>query len=193
MRQLPAVALLCALFLCSCGHPYRVSRGAMNKLIRQQKSFVVVFGSLAMEQDAAVAPTIRFVHQATRTAPVYVLHSITISSGDRFYAILQAPAALARLDEFYSEVGDGAAYDRIAYVRLPQSDEPHALYVGEIRVTPAQDRTARGQTLAVNIRDDYENAGRELHRLYPRVSGSMAKMPLLRAPVPMPAPPPRVK
>ena len=191
MKSIVAVTGL--LILCSCGHPYRVSRGAVNQLLKKQAPFVLVFGSLSMQKEAPTPPTIRFIHQATRTAPQYLLYGLTISSGDRFYAILKAPQALARLDEFYSEVGEGtAAYDRIAYVKIPR-DEPQALYVGEIRVTPAESRTAQGLPLTVNIRDDFDNASRELHRLYPRFAGSVTKMPLLRAPVPMPAPPPRVK
>lgn len=189
-----AATLACALVLSSCARPYRVSRGVINQLTKHHEPFVLVFGSLSMLRDSPTAPTIRFVHQASRTSPRYLLYSLTISSGDRFYAILKAPPALARLDEFEAEVGTtGGDYDRITYVRLPEHDEPQALYVGEVRVTPAQNRSAQGQTLAVNIRDDFENARQELRRLYPRFAGVVMKMPLLRTPVPMPAAPPRVK
>lgn len=194
MQTRTAVALLCALLLASCGRPYRVSRGAVNQLMKKHESFVLVFGSLSMQHDSNTPPTIRFVHQANRMAPQYLLYSLTISSGDRFYAILKAPPELKRLDEFEAEVGEsGAPFDRITYVRLPADSEPHALYVGEVRVTPAQNRTAQGQMLAVNIRDDFQTASQELHRFYPRFAGSVSKVPLLRAPVPMPAPPARVK
>jgi hypothetical protein len=188
------IGLICAaVILCCCGHPYRVSRGDVNRLLRKSAPFVLVFGSLSMQGDAP-PPTIRFIHQANRTAPLYELYRLSISSGDRFYAILKAPAALARLDEFEAEVGDGrAAYDRIAYVKLPRIDEAQAFYVGEIRVTPAESRTTQGLPLVVNIGDDFENASRELHRLYPRFMGAVTKMPLLRNPERKSTPPPRVK
>ena len=47
--------------------------------------------------------------------------------------------------------------------------------------------------MTVAIRDDFQNASRELKRLYPDFAGSVSKAALLRNPVPMPAAPPRIK
>ena len=90
-----------------------------------------------MPKDTTEHPAIRFVHQANRTAPEYLLHEIAIPGDDRFYAILKAPAALPYLDEFEAAVGSAdTGYDKITYVRLHRGDAPLAMYVGEIRVTP---------------------------------------------------------
>src|SRR5262245_48153389 len=131
------IVLICALAAISCAPRHRVSRGVVNGLLKRHEPFVLVFGSMSMLGEAP-PPTIRFVHQFTRTAPRYELYALTISSGDRFYAILRRPPALERLDEFEVEVGAApSAFDRIAYVKLPRGGEAHALYVGEIRMTPA--------------------------------------------------------
>jgi len=142
--------------------------------------FVLVFGSLSTAQGAIAQPTIRFVHQASRTAPEYLLRSLTITNGERFYAILQRPMAAdytpPYLDEFYIEVGSpGTGFDRIDYVRLRQTEEPQAMYVGEIEMSPAPQRTVQGQALTVRVRDDYANAARELKRLYPRFQGTVGR------------------
>jgi hypothetical protein len=185
---------VCILALTSCAHPNRVSRGLLRHLARKSDSYVLVFGSLSMSENSTVHPAIRFVHQSNRTAPEYLLHEVTVAGNHRFYAILNRPAALAVLDEFEAAVGSrNTAWDKIAYVRLHPGDGSLAFYVGEITVTPPPARNVPGQTLTVAIRDDFENAAQELRRLYPEFTGAITKAPLLRAPVPVPAPPPRVK
>ncbi len=185
---------LSLLLLASCAHPNRVSRGLLRHLARKHEPYVLVFGSLAMPKDASTHPAIRFVHQSNRTAPEYLLHEVTIPGNNRFYAVLKTPAALPFLDEFEAVVGSAdTAWDKITYVRLHKGDGPLAFYVGEIRVTPPAARNVPGQTMTVAIRDDFTNASQELKRLYPEFTGAITKAPLLRSPVPMPAPPPRVK
>ena len=185
---------LSLLLLTSCAHPNRVSRGFLRQLARKREPYVLVFGSLSMPKDSTARPAIRFVHQTNRTAPEYLLHEVTIPGDHRFYAVLKTPAELPFLDEFEAAVGSAdAAWDKITYVRLHKDDGPLAFYVGEIRVTPPAARNVPGQTMTVAIRDDFANATQELKRLYPDFTGTVAKAPLLRSPVPMPAPPPRVK
>jgi hypothetical protein len=182
--------------LTSCVHPNRIPRGALEQLTRGGESFVLVFGSLSTPMGPLALPTIRFLHQTDRSAPEYLLRSLTIDTGDRFYAILQTPKAtsytLPYLDEFYIEVGsDNTGFDRINYVRLRQTEAPLAMYVGEIEMTPAAARTVPGQTVVVNVRDDFQNASQELKRLYPSFQGSIVTA--LRSPVPIPAPPARTR
>jgi hypothetical protein len=179
--------------LTSCAHPNRVSRGTLQRLTKSRDAFVLVFGSVSTPKGILDRPAIRFVHQANRSAPEYLLYSLVISSGDRFYAVLKVPSELPYLDEFYAEVGSAdTGFDRIDYVRLRRGDAPLAMYVGEIRMSPAQTRTAQGQKIVVSINDDFNNAVQELKRLYPRFDGTIAKAALLRNPVPMPTPPRRV-
>lgn len=141
-------------------------------------------------------PTIRFSRQADRSSPEYLLKSLTITSGDRFYAILQGPKeasyTLPYLDEFYIAVGSAnKGFDRINYVRLPQPEAPVAVYVGEIEMSPAASRTTQGQAIIVNVRDNFQNASRELKRLYPRFEGTIVRAVVLRNPaVPTPVPQP---
>jgi hypothetical protein len=190
-RFILAVALVT---LISCAHPRRVSRRSVRRLAKEHKPFVLVFGSLSTTTPEVAHPVIRFVHQTTRSAPEYLLWSLTISSGDRFYAVLQAPPQLANLDEFYAEVGDGSSsFDRIDYVRLRKGEAPLAMYVGEIRVSPARNRSAQGEKIAVNVGDDFESAAKELKRLYPDFEGPVVKTPLLRNPGRQAAPPERVR
>ncbi|HWD99801.1 MAG TPA: hypothetical protein VG345_12215 [Bryobacteraceae bacterium] len=190
-RFILAVALVT---LMSCAHPRRVSRRSVRRLAKEHKPFVLVFGSLSTTTPEVAHPVIRFVHQTTRSAPEYLLWSLTISSGDRFYAVLQAPPQLANLDEFYAEVGDGSSsFDRIDYVRLRKGEAPLAMYVGEIRVSPARNRSAQGEKIAVNVGDDFESAAKELKRLYPDFEGPVVKTPLLRNPRRQAAPPERVR
>ncbi len=146
---------------------------------------MLVFGSLSTTTETLAIPTIRFSHQAGRSAPVYLLRSLTITSGDRFYAILQKPATpsytLPYLDEFYIEVGSAATgFDRITYIRLHPAETPMAMYVGEMQVTAASSRTTPGQKVVVNVRDDFQNAALELKRLYPRFQGTIVTAPELR-------------
>lgn len=172
--------LLSLIALTSCAHPNRISRGALRRLTNNGASLVLVFGSLSTSQGAIPQPTIRFVRQEKRTAPEYLLRSLTITNGERFYAVLSKPIAadytLPYLDEFYIEVGSPATgFDRIDYVRLRNTEEPQAMYVGEIEMIPAPQRTAQGQAITVRVRDDYANATQELKRLYPRFQGTAGK------------------
>jgi hypothetical protein len=184
------VLALSILALGSCARPNRVSRGLLRQLARKHEPYVLVFGSLSMPVDSTAHPTIRFVHQFNRSAPEYVLQEVTVAGNHRFYAILNKPAALAVLDEFEASVGSANnAWDKITYVRLHPGDGPLAFYVGEITVTPPPARNVPGQTMTVAIRDDFQNAAQELRRLYPEFAGEITKAPLLRAPVPVPAPP----
>jgi hypothetical protein len=179
--------------LASCAHPNRVSSGLLRQFARKHQSYVLVFGSLSMPVASTAHPSIRFVHQSNRTAPEYLLQEVTVTGNHRFYAILNKPAPLAVLDEFEAAVGSAnTAWDKITYVRLHPGAGPLAFYVGEISVTPPPARNVSGQTMTVVIRDDFENAGQELRRLYPGFTGEITKAPLLRAPVPVAAPP-RVK
>jgi hypothetical protein len=142
-----------------------------------------------MPANSSAHPTIRFVHQSNRAAPEYLLQEVTVARNHRFYAILNKPAALAVLDEFEAAVGSAStAWDKITYVRLDPGDGPLAFYVGEITVTPPPARNVTGQTMTVAIRDDFENATQEFRGVYPEFTGAITKAPLLRAPVPVPAP-----
>ena len=182
------------LVLVSCAHPNRVSRGHIRQLTRRQEPYVLVFGSLSMPRTYTARPSIRFVHQSNRTAPEYLLHEVTVAGNHRFYAVLIKPAAIAELDEFEAAVGSrDTAWDKITYVRLHPSDGPVAFYLGEISVTPPSARNVPGKTMTVAMRDDFQNAVRELKQLYPEFTGAIREAPLLRAPVPLAAPPPRVK
>jgi hypothetical protein len=184
------VLALSILALASCAHPNRVSRGLLRQLARKHEPYVLVFGSLTMPVDSTAHPSIRFVHQSNRAAPEYLLQEVTVAGNHRFYAILNKPAAIAVLDEFEAAVGSAnTAWDKITYVRLHPGDGPLAFYVGEITVIPPPARNVPGQTMTVAIRDDFQNAAQELGRLYPEFTGATTKAPLLRAPVPVPAPP----
>jgi hypothetical protein len=192
---LPTVFLFA---LTSCAHPNRVSRGALRQLAKNREAFVLVFGSLSTSTPTLARPTIRFSHQASRSAPIYLLRSLTITSGDRFYAILRKPEeasyALPYLDEFYIEAGDDKiGFDRINYVRLHQMEMPLAMYVGEIQMSPAPSRLTAGQKIVVNVRDDFRNATVQLKRLYPGFPGTIATALDLRNPVAAPAGPSDVR
>jgi hypothetical protein len=190
-RFILAVALVTMI---SCAHPRRVSRRSVRRLAKEHKPFVLVFGSLSTTTPELTHPVIRFVHQAAPSAPAYLLWSLAISSGDRFYAVLQAPSQLPRLDEFYAEVGDGSSvFDRIDYVRLSRGETRIAMYVGEIRVSPARNRSAQGEKITVNIGDDFGNAAKELKQLYPGFEAPVVKTPLLRHPRRQQATPERVR
>ena len=188
------VGCLSLILLTACVHPNRISRGALQRLTRHRESFVLVFGSLSTAKGTLSLPTIRFSRQADRSAPEYLLKSLTITSGDRFYAILQAPReasyTLPYLDEFYIEVGSpSTGFDRINYVRLQQGEVTAAIYVGEIQMSPAARRNVQGQAITVNVRDDLQSATRELKRLYPHFDGTVVKAVVLRNPAAPHAPP----
>lgn len=194
VSRAPLVLSLCLIIVASCARPHRVSRRALQRLTKHHQPFVLVFGSLSTPTGTLSHPAIRFVHQANRSAPEYVLWSLAISSGDRFYAVLQPPPELRQLDEFYVEVGDAnTGFDRIIFIRLQESATPQAMYVGEIRMSPAQNRTAQGQAVVVNIRNDFQNAEKELKQLYPRFEGAIVEAALLRNPVPMTISPGRIR
>jgi len=187
----PRIALaISILALASCAHPNRVTRGLLRQFARKHAPYVLVFGSLSMPVDSTAHPAIRFVHQSNRAAPEYLLQEVTVAGNRRFYAILNKPAELPILDEFEAAVGSAnTAWDKITYVRLHPGDGPLAFYVGEITVTPPPARNVPGQTMNVAVRDDFQSAAQELRRLYPEFTGAITKAPLLRAPVPVLAPP----
>jgi hypothetical protein len=185
---------LCLTGAISCAHHNRVSGKVLQGLTKNHDQFVLVFGSLSVPKGTLDHPAIHFLHQSSSSAPAYLLQSLTIESGDRFYAVLRKPPELPSLDEFTAEVGSPEiGFDRITYVRLSPGVSPVAMYVGEIRVSPADSRTAQGQRVAVKTNDDFENAVLELKRLYPHFDGTIAKVGLLRNPVPAAAPPERIR
>ena len=109
--------------LTSCTHPNRISRDTLRQLAKNRESFVFVCGSLSTSTPTLALPTIRFSHQANRSTRADLLRSLTITNGDRYYAILQKPEeasyTLPYLDEFYIEVGNSSTgFDRINYVRV---------------------------------------------------------------------------
>jgi hypothetical protein len=176
---LPGVAWLAILLsTVSCAHLNRVSRDALERLTRDGDQFVLVFGSLSTPGGKLDHPAIRFLHPDTSGTPDALLWSATISTGQRFYAVLRAPGGEKYLDAFYVEVGSELlGFDRILYARMRDGQEPLAMYTGEIEVRPAPDRSAQGQKVVVDTRDDFGNAERELRRLYPRFEGAIRKMP----------------
>jgi hypothetical protein len=192
MRARTIIALLLFLTFLSCAHPNRVSRSTVTRLTKHRETFVLVFGSMLPAQGATERPMIRFVHHADKTAPEYVLHEMKISNGDRFYAVLKAPSELKYVDQFETEVSWADAYDKISFVRIAQQHGPVAMYLGEIQMTLAERRNAPGRGISVTVRDEFQNATRELHQLYPGFDGEIIKAPLLRNPVPAAAPPKRV-
>lgn len=156
----------------SCTHSLRVSRGAVDKLKRNGEHFVLVFGSMSIAGGQADRPVVRFLHPGSTGQPDTLLWSATITTGERFYAVLHAPDAAAYLDAVYVEAGsETAGFDRIIYRHMSRDQEPLALYVGEIEVKPAADRRAQGQKVVSGVRDDFQDAQRELRRLYPRFDG----------------------
>jgi hypothetical protein len=177
-NRLPGVALVSILFATvSCAHLNRVSGGALNRLTRNGEQFVLVFGSLSTPGGNLDRPAIRFIHPDSSGAPDALLWSTAIATGQRFYAVLHAPNA-KYLDAFYLEAGsEMSGFDRIIYAHMREGQEPLAMYVGEIEVRPASDRSAQGQKVVVEARDDFGNAERELRRLYPHFDGAIRKMP----------------
>jgi hypothetical protein len=177
-----------------CNRPNRISRGALQKLTKSGQPFVLAFGSVSTPPHQLERPGIRFVHKFDRKSPEYLLGSLTLMTGDRFFTVLRPPAELGVLDEFYAEVGSEATgFDKITYVRLPKEGGPLAMYVGAIHMEPARNRTAQGEKLLVNIRDDFQAATAELKRRYPDFHGRLEKAALLRHQVPLAKPPERAK
>ena len=168
--------MLCALSAASCAHPNRITRGALDKVTKSGELFVLVFGSVSTSTAALARPEIRFVHPANGAAPESTLSTLTITSGDRFYAVLHAPPSMPYLDGFYTEVGSvPMGFDRVIYARIREGQAPVAMYVGELAISPAEQRAAQGQKVVVTARDDLQNAEKELRRLYPRFEGAVAK------------------
>jgi hypothetical protein len=183
---LAVVALLSVLLTTvSCAHLNRVSGGALERLTRNGDQFVLVFGSLSTSGGKLDRPAIRFLHPETSGTQDVLLWSTTIATAQRFYAVLRAPNAKF-LDAFYVEVGsEMSGFDRIIYAHLREGQEPLAMYVGDIDVRPAADRRAQGQQVVVDTRDDFDNAERELRRLYPRFDGATRKMTPVRSAGPL--------
>jgi hypothetical protein len=166
---------LCLVSVTACAHPNRVSPRVLQRLANSG-AFVLVFGSVSTPAGTLARPVVRFVRPADQSTPEYLLASLTISNGDRFYAVLQPPPPMPYVDSLYLEIGSvETGFDRISYSRLRPGSEPVAMYFGEILLSPAWNRTARGQTLVVKTGDDFQNAQRELKRLYPHFAGSIEK------------------
>jgi hypothetical protein len=136
--------------------------------VRQlQAGGVLVFGSVATPTGRPAQPTIRFVHQTDLVA------ALTLSNDRRFHAILRPPNGVACLDHLYIEVGsETTGFDRILYVHIPKQDAPVAMYLGEIRIAPAQNRNAQGEKVTVQVVDNFADATKELKRLYPQFQGT---------------------
>jgi hypothetical protein len=165
---------LVLLTIVSCAHSIRVSRGALDKLKQGGDHFVLVFGSLSTPAGNLDRPTLRFFHSEDGGMAEALLWTTTIATGQRFYAALHAPAGAEYLDQFLVEVGsEMSGFDRIYWTRLRKDQEPLAMYVGEIEVRPALNRSAQGQKVVVETRDDFQNAQKELRRLYPRFDGAV--------------------
>lgn len=181
-----SVALLSILVATvSCAHLNRVSGGALERLTTNCDKFVLVFGSLSTPGGKLDRPAVRFLHPETSGTPEALLWSTTISTGQRFYAPLHAQAA-KYLDAFDVEVGsEMSGFDRIFYAHMREGQEPVAMYIGEIEVRPAPERSAQGQKVVVDARDDFGNAERELRRLYPRFKGAILRMPPVRSAGPL--------
>lgn len=151
-----------------------------------------MFGSMLPAQGAGAKPLIRFVHQMNLTAPMYVLHEMKVDTGGRFYAILQRPAQLERVDLFETEVNWGPGYDKINFTRVAPTDRPVGIYLGEIQMTLAERRDAPGKGLMVSARDDFETAAKDFRRRYPRFDGTLVKGPMMRNPIPLSDAPKRI-
>jgi hypothetical protein len=146
----------------------------VRRLESRGEPFVLVFGSLATPTGRPANPTIRFVYQTDRSHPEYLLAALILSDDRRFHAILRAPAGVAYLDHLYIEVGSEATgFDRILYVHLAKQTAPIGMYVGELRIAPAQNRNAQGEKVTVSVVNKFDEATKELKRLYPRFEGTL--------------------
>lgn len=176
--------ILCLGFAVSCAHPNRVSRSIVNRLTKSQQEFVLVYGSLLPAQGAIHKPVLRFVHHVNKTAPHYILHQMTVTKTDRFYAILKPPVELKRVDQFETEVSWGPGYDKINFVRVPQQNGGIAIYLGEIQMTLAERRDAPGKGIAVTVSDDFDAVTKEFRQRYPGFDGKIIKGPMGRSLLP---------
>jgi hypothetical protein len=162
----------------ACAHPNRASPNAIRRLAKSGTQFVLVFGSLSTLNGRPPRPVIRFVYQKDQSHPEYLLGSLPVSGHQRFHAILQPPKDAARsipyLDHFYIEIGSvKTGFDRVLYIHLRESAAPLAMYVGEIVMAPAENRTAAGAKLTLSVTDDFHHAAAELKRLYPQFEGGL--------------------
>jgi hypothetical protein len=158
------------LVLTSCAHPNRASRKAVRQL---RPGGVLVFGSLTTPTGRPAKPTIRFVYQTDRSHPVYLLASLMLPDNRRFHAILRSPESAPYLDHLYIEVGsEETGFDRILYVHLSKREAPIAMYVGELRIAPAQNRNAQGEKVTLSVVDNFADATKELKRIYPQFEGT---------------------
>ena len=180
--MLPSLwAGLAVLLLAGCHHANRVSPSRLERLRKNNTPFTLVFGTLSGDAGQLAHPTIRVVRQPTPASPESVLWSWSVNSSGRFFAVLQAPPDLPYLDEFYVEAGDPAVgFDRVLFIRLRKGDPPTGMYVGDLHISPAPDRTIQGQTVKVEVLDDFDAAARELKRLYPRFDSPVIKAGLFR-------------
>jgi hypothetical protein len=162
----------------ACAHPHRVSQREVRQLTNKGTPFVLVFGSLATPAGRPGRPVIRFVYQKDRPHAEYLLASLTLSTDQRFHAILRAPKdtgqAIPYLDHFNIEIGSAeTGFDRVLYVHLQRPEAPLAMYVGDIRIVPAQNRGAGGEKVNTSVIDNFREATLELRRLYPQFEGTL--------------------
>lgn len=202
MRLLAGVLpLVCLLWACTPQHPRRVGTKQLNRLLRNNDKFVVVFGSVkalqagrdVTDQGAGAGAAIRFGHND----PASTLLELPVPNGQRFYVVLQAPDAQRYLDNFSVQVRwMDAEYDPLTFVRL--SDRPaFAFYLGEIEMTVAEGsgsgkRVTPRQILSVSVRNDFVAAAEEMKRIYPRFTGELIRSPLLDARPAAPTPPRKI-
>jgi hypothetical protein len=185
--------MFCVGFVVSCAHPNRVSRANVNRLTKSHKEFVLVYGSLLPAQGASHKPVLRFVHQANKTAPNYILHEMMVTKTDRFYALLKPPAELKRIDQFETEVSWGQGYDKINFVRVEQQTGGTAIYLGEIQMTLAEARNAPGRGLVVTVGDNFDAVTMEFRQRYPEFDGKIIKGLMGRSSLRLVDPPKRTK
>src|SRR5579885_2765462 len=169
-----SAAVAVVLVITACSHANRASQRAVRRLTSRGAPFVLAFGSLATPTGRPGKPTVRFVYQADRSKPEYLLAALTLPNDRRFHAILRPPNGVAYLDHLYIEVGsDATGFDRILYVHLRKQEVPIAMYVGELRTAPAQNRNLQGEKVTVSVLDNFAEATKELKRLYPQFQGML--------------------
>lgn len=189
-----AAMLLSLCFLGACTHPHRVARRQLTGLAKRGDRFVLVFGSVKTLDGASAAiikgasdrASIRFIHKDASAESI--LREIGITSGDRFYALLKAPATAKYLDHFDAEVRwANRAYDKVTHIKLREAQGGSAMYIGEIEMRvsaagPSEDpkRPTPKQMVWITVQDDFGGASGELRRLYPSFGGRVLRSPLLQ-------------
>jgi hypothetical protein len=176
--------MFCLGFVVSCAHPNRVSRATVSRLTKSHEEFVLVYGSLLPAQGASHKPVLRFVHHVNKAAPHYILHQMTVTKTDRFYAILKPPVELQRVDQFETEVSWGQGFDKINFVRVASQRGGTAIYLGEIQMRLAERRDAPGRGIAVAVQDDFDAVTKEFRQRYPGFDGKVVKGPMGRSSLP---------